>query len=509
MTDGALPEIRRWTAEHAAPADITLWAPDGLPEFRPGDDLASTLAEALTADPHGLADGDVVVLTSKVLSKTEGRIVPAPTDPEERDALRRRLVEAESVRVVARVNRTLITENRLGIVQAAAGVDGSNVESGELALLPEDPDASAGALATDLRRLTGARVAVIVTDTMGRAWRTGQIDMAIGAAGIRVSVGYDGAVDRQGNELLVTDVAVADEIAAAADLVKGKLGARPVAVVRGLAHLLLDDEGASAGTGAGAGADGPGAAGDDRDDDDDTTTTATDPTTDTAVDIPRRARDLVRGGEFDLFRLGTNEALAQGRREAVPARRSVRNFSDDPVPAEALADAVADALTAPAPHHSTPIRFVRVTGEARVRLLDALRADWERDLRADGHTGDVLARRLSRGDILRTCPELIVPFVDDASGAHTYPDERRAACEETMFTVAGGAAVQSLLVALAARGLGSCWIGSTIFAADTTRRELDLPATWRPLGAVAVGVPAEPVAARAPRPAGGAYLTIG
>lgn len=483
MTDGAIPEIRRWTAEHAAPADVTMWAPDGLPEFRPGDDLARILAEALAADPRGLADGDVVVLTSKVLSKTEGRIVPAPTDPEARDELRRRLVDAESVRVVARVNRTLITENRLGIVQAAAGVDGSNVESGELALLPEDPDASAAALVADLRRLTGARVAVIVTDTMGRAWRTGQIDLAIGAAGMRVSVGYDGAVDRQGNELQVTDVAVADEIASAADLVKGKLGARPVAVVRGLAHLMLDDGSAGAARGA-----------DDNDD---------------RPDVPRRARDLVRDGEFDLFRLGTAEALAQGRREAVPARRSVRRFSDEPVDPEALAEAVADALTAPAPHHSTPIRFVRVTGQARVRMLNALREDWERDLRADGHTGEILARRLGRGDILRNCPELIVPFVDDASGAHDYPDERRAACEETMFTVAGGAAVQSLLVALAARGLGSCWIGSTIFAADTTRRALDLPETWRPLGAVAVGVPAEPVAAREPRPAGDAYLTIG
>ncbi|MBS7547256.1 coenzyme F420-0:L-glutamate ligase [Dietzia massiliensis] len=473
MTDGAVPEIRRWSVEHAAPSDVTMWAPDGLPEFRPGDDLARILADALTADPHGLTDGDVVVLTSKVLSKTEGRIVPAPTDPEERDALRRRLVDAESVRVVARVNRTLITENRLGIVQAAAGVDGSNVDARELALLPEDPDASAAALARELRERTGARVAVVVTDTMGRAWRTGQIDMAIGAAGLRVSVGYDGAVDRQGNELLVTDVAVADEIASAADLVKGKLGARPVAVVRGVGHLLVDDEG----------------------DDDE-------------ADVPRRARDLVRGGEFDLFRLGTAEALAQGRREAVPSRRSVRRFSDLPVPADDLADAVADALTAPAPHHSTPIRFVRVAGDARTRLLDALRADWERDLRADGHTGDVLARRLARGDLLRTSPELIVPFVDDAAGAHDYPDARRAACEETMFTVAGGAAVQSLLVALAARGLGSCWVGSTIFAADTTRRELGLPSTWRPLGAVAVGYPAEPVPPREPRPAGDAYLTV-
>lgn len=483
MTDGALPEIRRWTVEHAAPADVTLWAPDGLPEFRPGDDLSRALADALTADPHGLVDGDVVVLTSKVLSKTEGRIVPAPTDPDERDALRRRLVDAESVRVVARVNRTLITENRLGIVQAAAGVDGSNVEARELALLPEDPDRSAAALARDLRRLTGARVGVIVTDTMGRAWRTGQIDMAIGAAGVRVSVGYDGAVDRQGNELLVTDVAVADEIASAADLVKGKLGGRPVAVVRGLGHLLVGDRD-----------DDHGGHREDGDDDE--------------VDVPRRARDLVRDGSADLFRLGTAEALAQGRRDAVPARRSVRRFSDDPVDPDLLAEAVADALTAPAPHHSTPIRFVRVAGQARERLLDAMRADWERDLRADGHTGDVLARRLGRGDLLRTCPELILPFVDDAAGAHDYPDARRAACEETMFTVAGGAAVQSLLVALAARGLGSCWVGSTIFAADTTRRELGLPATWRPLGAVAVGVPADPVPPRERRPAGAAYMSV-
>lgn len=481
MTDGAVPEIREWSGEHAAPDSITLWAPDGLPEFRPGDNLAHTLAASLTADPHGLVDGDVVVLTSKVLSKIEGRIVEAPTDPDERDALRRRLVDAESVRVVARVNRTLITENRLGLVQAASGVDGSNVDRRELALLPEDPDGSAATLAQELRALTGARVAVVVTDTMGRAWRTGQTDVAIGAAGLQVSVGYDGAVDRQGNELQVTDVAVADEIAAAADLVKGKLGARPVAVVRGVGHLMVPTEDHDAGHDP------------DHDNDDDNNES----------DTPApRARDLVRDSASDLFRLGTAEALAQGRREAVPARRSVRQFSDEPVPAEALADAVADALTAPAPHHSTPIRFVRVSGDARGRLLDALRSDWEADLRTDGHTGDVLARRLDRGDLLRSCPELILPFVDDAAGAHDYPDERRLACEETMFTVAGGAAVQSLLVALAARGLGSCWVGSTIFAAETTRRVLDLPDSWRPLGSVAVGVPAEPVPPRDPRPAG-------
>ena len=469
MTDGALPESAPTSSElsggpggavsgeHAAPDEIHCWAPDGLPEFRPGDDLAGVLAAALGDDPRGLCDGDVVVVTSKVISKVEDRLVPAPSDPEERDALRRRLVEDESVRVVARVNRTLITENRIGLVQAAAGVDGSNVETSELALLPVDPDASARALARGLTKRTGRRIGVVVTDTMGRAWRTGQTDVAIGAAGLRVSVGYDGAIDRQGNGLVVTDIAVADEIAAAGDLVKGKLGGRPVAVVRGLGHLLVP---------AGGG---------------------TDPC----------ARDLVRDAATDLFRLGTAEALAAGRREAVTARRSVRRFADEPVPPDELAAALRDALTAPAPHHSTPVRLVRLADPVRrAELLDAMRSDWERDLRADGFDDDAVRRRLARGDLLRTCPEVILPFVDADSGPHAYPDARRAACEETMFTAAGGAAVQALLVSLAARGLGSCWIGLTIFAAGTVRRVLGLPGSWRPLGAVAVGAPAEPPAPR-------------
>ena len=154
-------------ADHAAPGAHQRPPVTGLPEFRPGDDLAGALAAAAP----WLADGDVVVVTSKVFSKVEGRLVAAPTDPEERDRLRRELVDAETERVIARRGRTLIVAGKLGIVQAAAGVDGSNVAADELALLPADPDASAARLRADLRGLLGVDVGVVVTDTMGRTWR--------------------------------------------------------------------------------------------------------------------------------------------------------------------------------------------------------------------------------------------------------------------------------------------------------------------------------------------------
>jgi coenzyme F420-0:L-glutamate ligase/coenzyme F420-1:gamma-L-glutamate ligase len=421
----------------------------GLPEFRPGDDLAGALAAAAP----WLVDGDVVVVTSKVVSKTEGRLVAAPADPEARDALRRELVDAEAERVLARRGRTLIVANKLGIVQAAAGVDGSNVRRDELALLPADPDASAARLRSALKARLGVDVAVVVTDTMGRCWRIGQTDAAIGSAGLPVLHRYGGAVDAEGNELLVTEVAVADEVASAADLVKGKLGGLPVAVVRGMAPV---DDGSA-------------------------------------------ARDLVRPLDDDLFALGTAEAVERGRREAVLLRRSVRDFADVAVDPQALRRAVGVALTAPAPHHSTPFRFGWVRDPARrSALLDVMAARWRADLEADGRPPDEVARRMRRGDLLRRAPELVLPF-RTGTGMHTYPDEARRAGERTMFTVAGGAAVQSLLVALAAEGLGSCWVGSTIFAPDVVRDVLDLPADWEPLGAVAVGVPALPTVPRPPR----------
>jgi coenzyme F420-0:L-glutamate ligase/coenzyme F420-1:gamma-L-glutamate ligase len=204
---------------------ISIWAPDGVGEVRQGDDLADHLLPIVE-----LADGDVVCVTSKVVSKAEGRLEAG----DRADAVAR-----ETRRLVARRGSLVIVVNRLGLTMAAAGVDASNVEPGHVLLLPEDPDRTARGLRATIAAQTGANVAVLVTDTAGRSWREGQTDLAIGAAGLRVLDDHAGRVDPYGNILVVTAPAVADELAGAAELASGKLGRRPFAVVRGRADLVL------------------------------------------------------------------------------------------------------------------------------------------------------------------------------------------------------------------------------------------------------------------------------
>lgn len=220
------------------PVGLLVTAPDGAPEVREGDDLAAVLVGLLGAD--GLRDGDVVAVTSKVVAKAEGRV---------RAGDRAEAIAEETVRVVARRGGTSIVRTRHGLTMAAAGVDASNVDAGHVVLLPLDPDTSARDIRRRLRELTGAVVGVIVTDTLGRAWREGQTDLAIGAAGLVVAEDFEGRTDGYGNPLVVTAPAVADELAGAAELAQGKLGGRPFAVLRGRADLVLP-----------AADDGPGAA---------------------------------------------------------------------------------------------------------------------------------------------------------------------------------------------------------------------------------------------------------
>ena len=203
----------------------------GLPEVGAGDELATLIADAAAAQGTPLADRDCVVVTQKVVSKAEGRVVAL--DPDDR-AARRALIDAESVRVLRRRGDLVISETRQGFVCANAGVDLSNVEAGWAALLPLDADRSARHVRDALRARAGVDVAVVVSDTFGRAWRLGLTDVAIGVAGLAAVVDLRGGRDGLGRELQVTEVAVADEVAGAAELVMGKAARVPAAILRGL-----------------------------------------------------------------------------------------------------------------------------------------------------------------------------------------------------------------------------------------------------------------------------------
>jgi coenzyme F420-0:L-glutamate ligase/coenzyme F420-1:gamma-L-glutamate ligase len=267
-------------------AAIEVWALDGIPEVAEGDDIAALIADTGVE----LYDEDVVVVTSKIVSKAEGRLVAGSREDH---------LAAETVRVVAQRGRTQIVQTRHGLVLAAAGIDESNVPDGTVALLPVDPDASAQRIRAGLQQRLGVDVAVLITDTMGRPWRDGVVDAAIGAAGIEVLEDLRGSSDTFGHVLEVTVTAHADELAAAADLVKGKLSNRPVAVIRGFGVRRP------------------------------------------AAD--RGAKPLVRPAQDDMFSTGTRDAQAQLVRDSAPTS-AIGSAAPD---REAVQRAI-DAIWAPA-----------------------------------------------------------------------------------------------------------------------------------------------------------------
>ena len=316
---------------------LTVVAPDGVPEVRKGDDLAALLLEALSRAGWELADGDVVAVTSKVVSKAEGQV---------REGTRDDVLADETRRVVARRGRTTIVRNRLGLTMAAAGIDASNVESGHVVLHPLDPDASARSLRATLRERTGANVAVVVTDTAGRAWRDGQTDLAIGAAGLQVLESFAGREDAYGNSLVVTAPAVADELAGVAELAQGKLAARPFAAVRGRPDLVLPP-----------GEDGPGAGA------------------------------LIRGEGQDFFGYGAREAVTR----ALTGDPGDRAPFGAPAAPEELAAAVVEVTGVEPEVQDDGLRVTGVTaGDAAVLAVLAYAHGWTVATPPDERTASLL-----------------------------------------------------------------------------------------------------------------------
>jgi coenzyme F420-0:L-glutamate ligase/coenzyme F420-1:gamma-L-glutamate ligase len=305
--------LREWTMR-----DPLLVMPVvGIGRVEPGDDLAAAIVEAAP----WIMDGDVLVVTSKIVSKAEGRLVDVPAqEGPERDAARDAVLAAETARPVARRGPTQIVATHHGFVMAAAGIDASNVDTGKLVLLPKDPDASARSLRAALAERYDLRVAVVISDTMGRPWRNGLTDVALGCAGLDPIRDHRGETDPYGNPLQLTQMAIGDELAGAAELVKGKCDEVPVAVVRG----YLD--GAPAG-------DGPG------------------------------ALTMVRDPASDLFSLGTAEARAAGMADAarLPYTATFHAAEIDPM-------AVARAIGGVPLAASTSVRFVVTKGSNEVTL---------------------------------------------------------------------------------------------------------------------------------------------
>ena len=441
----------------------------GIPsdhQFTSQDDLIAILLDSLRP-ANTLHNGDIIVITSKVVAKCEGRVV---TEVQDRESA----IRSETKRVVAtKVHDrgvTTIVETHTGLILAAAGVDASNTEPGTIVLLPVDSDHSARRLREQIEERAGVSIGVIITDTLGRAWRLGVTDHAIGAAGVTVLDDLTGEPDAFDRTLEMTIVAVADEIAAASELVRPKDSLTPFAIVRGLGHLVTEEHG-------------PG------------------------------ARAIIRPTDEDLFSLGTAEAIALGKERAITDRRTTRNFTHEVVPQGVILTAIEAAVTAPAPHHTAPWKFLVLHfhdpqhHQKRITLLDAMAATWQRDLQAEGKSQDEVSKRIARGDILRTAPCVVFAFMDLASGAHTFPEAGgRNNSERDMFLVAGGAAVENFLISISSQGYGSAWISSTLFCAETVRNHLGLHSSLLPLGAVAIGVPESIPRQRPPKSAAGFLL---
>lgn len=412
--------------------------------FSVGDDLAEAIAQALADNQLDFEAYDVLLVSSKVVSLTEGATVKRP--PGDLTLARREYARSDAAEIVADSPHVLITRTRHGFVAANGGLDASNVaDHTQLLLLPENPDRSAAALRNTLTERFNVDIAVIITDTFGRPWRNGQTDVALGVSGMQPIRDERGNTDLYGHVLDVTEAAIADALAGAADLVRHKASGTPFVLIRGVDRTLFDHR------------------------------------------VDAGSQDLIRTPDRDLFRFGGATAIEHG----LTQRRTVRQFLPDlPLPDALLETAVRTAVQVSAPHHSQPWRFIELADTTRHTLLDQMATAWRADLTRDGTDSAVIDRRLDKSDaLLRNAPTLLIAFVDLAA-ADRYGDRRRQHAEHELFMLSGGAAIQNFQVTLAAHGAASAWVSAPLFCQDVIRAVLDLPATFQALGLMACGYPA-------------------
>jgi coenzyme F420-0:L-glutamate ligase/coenzyme F420-1:gamma-L-glutamate ligase len=438
-----------------------LIALEGMPFVSPGDDLAALIVEALYHSGETLRDGDVVVVAQKIVSKAEGRavkltsVVPsdealAVAEETNKDPRLVELILRETAEVVRRRRDVLIVAHRLGFVSANAGVDQSNVDGDDSALLlPEDPDRTCTELRRLLKASTGADVAVIINDSHGRAFRKGTVGVAIGASGLPALDDRRGDLDLYRRPLRITEVALADELASAASLLMGQAGeGRPVVIVRGIA-------------------------------------------------LKRRigmAANLFRPRETDLFRPPASDDLFR-------YRRSVRRYSNKPVSDRLLDDILALAVCAPSAHNRQPWRFaVLKDAVSKSRLALGMAERLRSDRSRDGDAAEVIEKDVAKSLARITAAPMAVVVSLTMEDMDRYPDAGRADAEHQMAVQGTAMAMQNILLAAHAKGLGTSIMCAPLFCPDTVRRILDLPDRWEPQALLTLGYPTKTASAPRRRP---------
>jgi len=433
----------------------------GVPLIKPGDDLAGIILAALAACGEKLRDGDILILAQKIVSKAQDRFVRlSSVEPSTRaKELARevnkdpRLVELilrESTEVVRHQRNVIIVAHKLGLVMANAGIDFSNIEQGSgdetALLLPQNPDQTCAQLRAEMFKLVGADIAVIINDSHGRAFRSGTVGVAIGASGLPALADLRGKPDLFGRRLQSTEIGLADEIASAASLLMGQADeGRPIVLARGIPMARREG----------------------------------------------RAAELVRDRKMDLFRTPASVTQSDMLEELLLGRRSIRRYGSEAVADDVVEKLIYAATCAPSAHNSQPWRFVVLKKPStKERLARAMGEQLRADRTRDGDPPDAIENDVARSFARITTAPVAVIVCLTMEDTDFYPDERRRNAEHQMAVQGTSMAMQNMLLAARAAGLGASVLCAPLFCPETVRQVCGLPVPWEPQGLITIGYPA-------------------